>query len=96
MVNGYVQPWKNPFLEKKGDDVLQHSLYALVRRPGKVLREEKSSESWTELDECHAYCVLNIFGGKVKEVKPGQLSEVSQDPAFINLLQERTNVAYYP
>ena len=35
-------------------------------------------------------CLLcsHIFGGKIKEVKPGQLSEVSQDPAFINLLQE--------
>ena len=49
----------------------------------------KSSETKTELDECCAYnCVLNIFGGKVKEVKPGQLSEVSQEPAFIKLLQE--------
>ena len=58
-----------------------------MRRPDKVLREEKSCETQTELNECHAY-FLNIFGGKVKEVKPGQLSEVSQDPAFINLLQE--------
>lgn len=48
----------------------------------------KSGETPTELDECHAYCVLNIFGVKVKEVQPEQLSEVSQDPAFINLLQE--------
>lgn len=59
-----------------------------MRRPGKVLREETSSETRTEIDECHAYCVLNMFDGKVKEVKPGQLSEISQDPAFINLLQE--------
>lgn len=68
--------------------VSQDSLYAQVRRPGKVLREEKGNETRTEIDECHPYCVLNISDGRVKEVKPGQLSEISQNPAFINLLQE--------
>lgn len=42
-----------------------------MRRLGKVLREEKGNEIRIEIDECYFYCVFNIFGGRVKEVKLG-------------------------
>ena len=64
------------FRKKKEYDVWQHSLYAWVKRPSKVRREGKTSETPTEPDVFHAYCAHNIFGVKVNEVQPGQLPKV--------------------